>query len=107
MADAPQVVYESSDLEVEHPHAVYRSFEAPVSSPTRFPWPAKAAQGKIDNETALPASRILGLQRKQLWILCAIAVILIAGTIGGSIGGVLAVQSSRYGKPEGRSLSYH
>ncbi|USP80176.1 uncharacterized protein yc1106_07450 [Curvularia clavata] len=104
MADAPQVVYASPDLEIdrthEHPHTVHQSCQTPEPPPVRSPWPARATQGKSDDETALPVSRSLGFQRRKFWVLCVVAVILIGGTIGGSIGGVLAVQSSRYGGHE-------
>jgi hypothetical protein len=39
-------------------------------------------------------ARILGLRRRNFWILVALAVVLVGATIGGSIGGVLAVQNT-------------
>ena len=38
-------------------------------------------------------ARILGLRRRNFWILVALAIVLVGATIGGSIGGVLAVQN--------------
>ena len=38
-------------------------------------------------------ARILGIRRRNFWILVVLAVVLVGATIGGSIGGVLAVQN--------------
>ena len=50
-------------------------------------------------DKAVPkTSTILGLRRRQFWTLLVLAILLIGGTIGGSVGGVLAVQKAGYDK---------
>ena len=37
--------------------------------------------------------KIFGIRRRNFWILVSLAIVLVGATIGGSIGGVLAVQN--------------
>lgn len=103
MADAPQVVFAQSHLEVdrtqEQPHSVCAYYQTPEPSPIHSPEPTKAAaaQDQITDTAALQVSRVLGLRRKHFWTLFSVAIVLVVGTIGGSVGGVLAVQNARYG----------
>jgi hypothetical protein len=103
MADAPQVAYAQSELEVdqihEQPHTAYQYVDAAWSSPSLSPLPNKAAVIRYEEgDGALPqkASKILGLRRRTFWVVLVLVVVLISGTIGGSVGGALAVHNSRY-----------
>jgi hypothetical protein len=84
MSDAPQVVYSSA------PQAVFRAkhHEQPKQEIETYP-----------SEALVPAhfsSTILGVHRRDFWILVTILLVVNSASVGGSVGGALAVRNSMY-----------
>jgi hypothetical protein len=99
MADAPQVVYDQSpplahsnvepkrDPMGQESHTYWD--DAPRSAPPPFsaaPYPTQPSQQKT----------ILGVRRRNFCVLFGIILAIAIATIGGSIGGSLAVRNSKY-----------
>jgi hypothetical protein len=80
MADAPQVAY--SDM----PQGVY-------SAPAQSKQEARVYLDEADGKTRKPAS-ILGLRKRNFWIIAAILLAVVSATIGGSVGGAVAVRNA-------------
>lgn len=87
MADAPQVNYAGP---------------WPGNDQHRQQWETAGSAENKSKEAALvdqdayitPSKRrtILGLRRRNFWVLCILAMILVGAIVGGSVGGVSAVQ---------------
>lgn len=84
MADAPQVAYGDAHLEsygaqhrAAHKEGVYVYPEVVEDEPKR-------------------SGTILGLRRRNFWILVAFIAVIACATIGGSVGGSLAVRNRGY-----------
>jgi hypothetical protein len=79
MSDAPQVAYS------ELPQGVYLD-------------PAMKEVSRTDvqqaEEVARKTGTILGLRRRNFWILVAILLVALGAAIGGSVGGALAVRNA-------------
>jgi hypothetical protein len=94
MADAPQVAYDRTLPTAYHGSHDHRQEKLPVPmSPPKQQ--AYAYYGEAKEPT--PQSRtILGLRKRNFWILVVVAIVIVAATIGGSVGGSLAVRKSEY-----------
>jgi hypothetical protein len=101
MADAPQVAYAGAYPEVHNEtppskhHEVYND-----TVPSKHHGPPsqdiRAYHHPEENSIQKPRRTILGMRRRNFWILLAIALVIVAATIGGSVGGSMAVRNSRY-----------
>jgi hypothetical protein len=80
MADAPQVAY--SDM----PQGVY-------GQPAQPKQETQIHFGDVDGQMRKPAT-ILGLRRRNFWIIAAILLAVVGATVGGSVGGSLAVRNA-------------
>ncbi|KAF2827846.1 hypothetical protein CC86DRAFT_465677 [Ophiobolus disseminans] len=92
MADAPQVAYEDAHPEVYQREAGLEHQQAPQNPEVH------AYYGKADAyEEHVPVRAtptILGIRRRNFWILAVIAAVIVAATISGSVGGAMAVRDS-------------
>jgi hypothetical protein len=101
MADAPQVAYAGAYPEVHNEtppskhHEVYND-----TVPSKHHGPPsqdiRAYHHPEENSIQKLRRTILGMRRRNFWILLAIALVIVAATIGGSVGGSMAVRNSRY-----------
>lgn len=86
--EAPQVV----DDGLNAPQVVHRGDGLHPYTPKQEMYPHYGGQ---HSEQRQPRT-ILGLRRRNFWILFGVILIIVAATIGGSVGGSLAVQRSKY-----------
>ncbi|KAF2826897.1 hypothetical protein CC86DRAFT_416645 [Ophiobolus disseminans] len=84
MANAPQVAHAPPYPEY-NPHGHDQIYQLALS-----PDPTLAAVQARHHEAP---NKIFGLRRRNFWMLATLAIILVAVTIGGSVGGVMAVQN--------------
>jgi hypothetical protein len=91
MADAPQVRYGDGGLEPYsyQPHGDPQQEFSPASHFNE----AHMASQKHQQEQK---KTILGLRRRNFWILFAITLVIVGATIGGSVGGSVAVRNAEY-----------
>lgn len=89
MADAPQVAYAGPWPEADRRH------QPPALSP-EHKW-EDAPQAHHGAYSPTTEKKILGLRRRNFWILCLLALILVGAIVGGSVGGVAAVQKKNDG----------
>jgi hypothetical protein len=89
MSDAPQVAYTQGALEA---YPVHHQQEDKIHKQDVQPYFADTTQ----STPQVPPETILGLRRRNFWILFAVIVLVVCATIGGSVGGSLAVQKSKY-----------
>jgi hypothetical protein len=102
MADGLQYNPPAPTLEIHQskPAPVYDQSQAPKpdvkDTSGRYSYiPAADVNGshsRMEDEKPTHA-RVLGIRRRNFWFLVILAVVLVGATIGGSIGGVLAVQN--------------
>lgn len=99
MADAPQVVQHT-----DYPEAYQKHEQAApqyyADSPSRHASPAASEVLKQPYIDAQPRdmkdrNKILGLRRRNFWIILVGILVIGAAIIGGSVGGSLAVQNSK------------
>lgn len=78
MADAPQVAYGDADLE----HVV-------------TPFSQEKATILHDHIKPAPQAllKIFGVRRRSFWLVLVVAIVVIAVSVGGSVGSLLAVRS--------------
>lgn len=81
MSDAPQV-----------------AFAQPIPEHYTTPALQKETTTSYDYVDPTPRTRprICGLTRRMFWIIIVVAVIVVAASVGGSVGGVLAVQKKQW-----------
>ena len=100
MADAPQVAFDRTPIayrDIEDQQDKFSTPIAPIAPPKQE---AYAYYGEAQPPMQPPAFRgetILGLRKRNFWILVVAAVAIVAVAVGGSVGGVMAVQKSKYG----------
>ncbi|KAH7066642.1 hypothetical protein BKA63DRAFT_522871 [Paraphoma chrysanthemicola] len=96
--DAPQVV-DNTFPEVQRAHAPLEAY-----SPDYHHAEQSKAAGEVRayyndeigaKHAAQQQTTILGLRRRNFWTLLAIALVLVGAIIGGSVGGMMAVQNSK------------
>jgi hypothetical protein len=95
MADAPQLAYDHElpiayarqDEHIESKEKTYYNYHdnTPIDA-------THSHKETLDS----PQRTVLGLRRRNFWILFVTIVIIVAATIGGSVGGSLAVRNNRY-----------
>jgi hypothetical protein len=90
MADAPQVAYAGPWPEADHRH------QPPALSP-EHKWEDASQARHHDVYSPTTKKTVLGLKRRNVWILCLLALILVGAIVGGSVGGVAAVQKKNDG----------
>ena len=101
MADAPQVVYAQPELQVdrsqEQPQPAYHHDISGWPSPAQSALPSKEADFQIreGDHPVAEQPKVLGVRRQRFWIICALVIFVVIATVGGSVGGVLAVQHAR------------
>jgi len=87
--DSPQVVYPESGLEVSHPPRVMAHYSHDGSS-------YMGAKNTVAEQVA-PFNKtptVCGMRRQSFWFLIALAVVVVAASVGGSIGGTMAVRNA-------------
>ncbi|KAF2026212.1 hypothetical protein EK21DRAFT_74698 [Setomelanomma holmii] len=80
---------------VQHVHSApepYRHGYEPQPKQEAYAYYNETSEAK---QIVQPRAGILGMRRRNFWILAMIALILVGVTVGGSVGGVLAVQNAR------------
>lgn len=91
MADGPQVVRTD-----EYPET-YEKQNDPSKAMYYYSQTVNEKEESYPEVVSKPEQRtILGLRRRNFWILIGIALVVLAATIGGSVGGALAVKNSSY-----------
>ncbi|KAH7080893.1 hypothetical protein FB567DRAFT_115092 [Paraphoma chrysanthemicola] len=96
--DAPQVV-DNAYPEVQRSQAPLEAY-SPDYNHAAQPKAAEEVRAYYNDEigakhAAQQQTTILGLRRRNFWTLLVIALVLVGVIIGGSVGGVMAVQNSR------------
>jgi hypothetical protein len=94
MADAPQLAYDPTPAlaHVEPKRDVMRD----GVYPQRY-WDDPPSGAPPISPTPAPQDKtILGLQKRNFWILFGVLFVVVIATIGGSVGGSLAVRNSKY-----------
>jgi hypothetical protein len=92
MSDAPQVAYDVSPQPYHDDH----SQKLPVPATTLMQKPETYAYYDEGHQLSRShPSTILGLRKSNFWILVLIAFIVVAVTIGGSVGGSMAVRNNK------------
>lgn len=97
MADAPQVAYGDARPEVYQGGSrteVYQYQPAPQKQEVHAYY--DNARGYEAYAPAQEPATILGIRRRNFWILVVIVVVVVAATIGGSVGGSMAVRNLGY-----------
>ena len=97
MADGPQLANrnnypEYTRYDQSKPAELYDQAQPGLIPATETNRPVPYIDG-----TKTTQATILGIRRRNFWILVALAVILVGATIGGSVGGSLAVRGTSYG----------
>lgn len=93
MADAPQVVYGDSRPEVYRPEIAHCQQAPPRKQEFGAYYDDSHAERDVPRRD--PAT-ILGVRLRNFWILVVVAIVIVAATIGGSVGGAMAVRDSGY-----------
>lgn len=88
MADAPQVAYAGPWLEADQRNQQWQRVGLTGGDPKNDAQVHHGAYNAADQKRT-----ILGLRRRNFWILCILGMILVGAIVGGSVGGVAAVQS--------------
>jgi hypothetical protein len=84
MSDAPQLAF--SNAPQYYPNQTQQSY----AKQETYAHTADA------HHTPLKEPTILGLRRRNFWILVVIAIVVIAAAVGGGVGGAFAVKNSGY-----------
>jgi len=100
MADAPQVADTVADAaEVAHAEPCPEAVQSHPRS--ALPYGAKWVNDPRDSPyvaaSSTPPKTVLGLRRRNLCIICMIAVLLVGAIIGGSVGGIAVVKKNNVG----------
>jgi hypothetical protein len=97
MADAPQVAFDNGSAEVYRDNHRLEIYPQAPETHAYYKDPERehyVQEHDTAQTTARKPKTILGVRPKYFWILVGIAIIIVGATIGGSVGGSMAVRNS-------------
>jgi len=99
MADAPQVAYGDARPQLAYGDArpeVVPYQHAPQKQEVHAYYDETRGYNPNYAHVRAEHATILGIRRRNFWILVLIAVVVVGATVGGSVGGAMAVRDSGY-----------